>query len=404
MGTTRGARYAERRTVANCGSQWPLYSIDEQGAPNELGRVNAIQRDSYYITSGPQRIQGLFEGIPYYLQDSRPGGFLGRTVPKAYPELALPARVIDWTDEHVISYLTQRGADTPGNLIVGTQALDRYLNGSQEPTVIATARKITEYPKLAEAAMAGNAVGSSAHGEHPKFTACIADGDNRTHVIVKFSPPNVTPTGRRWADLLTAEHLAHRTLEDHGIVACRSTLMDYGSRTFLQCERFDRIGQSGRLGCISLLSIDTTRYGAIDNWTASANRLVQDALLSAQDGEHIRFLDAFGALIGNTDRHFGNISLFDRYEGRLGLAPVYDMLPMLYAPVNDQLVLRQFEPPIVTADWISVFSDARRLAGMYWQRLADDVRISDEFRRTCAKNCERLRYMPPRAAHAIKPN
>lgn len=37
-------------------------------------------------------------------------------------------------------------------------------------------------------------------------------------------------------------------------------------------------------------------------------------------------------LIANTDRHFGNVTLFDRYEGPFELAPAYDLLPMLFAP------------------------------------------------------------------------
>ncbi len=41
-------------------------------------------------------------------------------------------------------------------------------------------------------------------------------------------------------------------------------------------------------------------------------------------------------LIGNTDRHFGNVTLFDRYEGPFELAPAYDMLPMLFAPQHQQ--------------------------------------------------------------------
>jgi hypothetical protein len=398
MGSTRGARYALRRRVASIGTQWPVYRIDEEGSPRELGTLNAIERDSYYMPAGPERIQGLFRGLPYYLRDARPAGFLGRPVPAAYPELGLPPRVVDWTDEHVLSYLTQREADTVGNLVAGAEALNRYLAAVDAPSVVPAAARVTQYPKLATAAMAGAPPGSSAHGEHPKFTACLADGDRRTRVIVKFSPPRSSPTGERWADLLTAEYLAHRVLEENGIAACRSQLLDFGDRVFLESDRFDRIGANGRRGVVSLFALDSARYGQLDSWTACAERLATDSLLSGEDAERIRFLDAFGTLIANTDRHFGNLTLFDQYEGRFELAPVYDMLPMLFAPQDGQVPARQFAPVPATAAWLSVWPRALALAEAYWDRIAQDPRVSAEFQQLSYQSLEILRAMPRRAA------
>jgi hypothetical protein len=398
MGSTRGARYALRRSVAAIGSQWPIYRVDEEGTPRELGALNAIHRDSYYVTAGPERIRGVFQAIPYYFEDARPEGFLGRAVPAACPELGLPPRVVDWTDEHFLTYLTQRGADTSGNLIVGVEALNRYLAAVQASAVVSRRDRVTAYPRLATAAMAGALPGSLAQGEHPKFTACLAEGDRRTHVIVKFSPPRSTPTGQRWADLLTAEYLAHRVLDEYGIAACRSSLVHHDDRVFLECERFDRIGAHGRRGVVSLFALDTARYGHLDSWTASAERLAVDSLLSAEDVERIRFLDTFGALIANTDRHLGNVTLFDRHEGSLELAPVYDMLPMLFAPQDDQLVARQFEPVPARAAWLSVWTRARALAESYLDRLAQESRMSADFQQLCAQSLAVLRAMPPRGA------
>ena len=147
-----------------------------------------------------------------------------------------------------------------------------------------------------------------------------------------------------------------------------------------------------------MFALDTTRYGNLDNWAAAAERLFKDELLSAEDTDRIRFLDAFGALIGNTDRHFGNVTLFDRYEGLFELAPMYDMLPMLYAPENDQLVARQFEPPLPRAQWLPVWSAARSLADTYWQRLIQEPRMSGDFQQLCAMSLAALRAMPIRGA------
>jgi hypothetical protein len=396
MGSTRGVRYGLRRPVAAVGSQWPIYRIDEEGTPHELGTLDAIQRESYYVTAGPERIRGFFEGIPYYLQDARPAGFLGRAVPNAYPELDLPARVTDWTDEHFLTYLTQRASDTSGDLVVGAESLNRYL-AATDARIVSADNRAQRYPQLANAAMGGAPPGSSAHGEHPKFTACVAHGKRRTHVIVKFSPPRSTPAGQRWADLLTAEYTAHRVLEAHGVSACRSDIFDFGERLFLECERFDRIGADGRRGAVSLHSVDLAFYGRIDNWTASAERLATGSLLPSKQADRIRFLDAFGALIANTDRHFGNITLFDAYEGAFELAPVYDMLPMLFAPQDGHLLPRKFEPTPARAEWLSVWAEARTLADTYWTQLAQDARITPQFRHICAESLRALRAMSGRS-------
>jgi HipA-like C-terminal domain len=396
MGSTRGARYALYRRVAAIGSQWPIYRIDEQGTPHELGTLNSIYRDSYYATADPARIAGLFQSLPYYLQDARPAGFLGRAVPAAYPELALPPRVVDWTDEHFLTYLTQRGTDVAGNLVIGEEALNRMLAAINSPPVVPVKNRVTQYPALAIAAMAGAPPGSSVNGEHPKFAACLAEDERHTNVIVKFSPQRSTPTGQRWADLLTAEYLAHRVLQEYGIAACRSRLLEYDDRVFLECDRFDRIGVDGRRGVVSLFALDTARYGRLDTWTASAERLAAESLLSPKDAERIRFLDAFGALIGNTDRHFGNVSLFDHHQGIFELAPVYDMLPMLFAPQDGQLVVRQFDSMPATAAWLAVWADACNLAEVYWDRIAQEPRVSADFRQLSAQSLSVLRAMQRR--------
>ena len=91
-------------------------------------------------------------------------------------------------------------------------------------------------------------------------------------------------------------------------------------------------------------------------------------------------LDAFGALIANTDRHHGNVSLL-LHEHRWQLAPAYDMLPMYYAPVVGEVVERDWasQLPRPNADTLSVRPQARALALQFWQSAAADERISAEF-------------------------
>jgi hypothetical protein len=152
---TRGARYALRRSVGVGDSTWPVYSVDERGVVQKIATLGSIHPSSYFATGELERIQGFFTGIPYYLQDARPAGFLGRAVPSMYPELKLPARVADWTDDHFLTYLVQRATDSVGSLMVGAAALDRHLAGTQAPPVVSTKDRKRAYPKFAADAMAG---------------------------------------------------------------------------------------------------------------------------------------------------------------------------------------------------------------------------------------------------------
>ena len=231
LGTTRGARYGFARAVNGIGSRWPLYRIDENGKPTEIGLLHALEGDHFYLAQGPERLRGLCESLPYVLQDARPGGFLGRAVPHQLPELDLPPRIADWTEDHVLIYLTERAADSLGDLVLGEQSIERYLAGSQPSESIDSAQRASRYPACAAAAMAGNPAGACAQGEQPKFLARLDEDERRTHVLVKFSPPRSSETGQRWADLLVCEHLAHELLAGSALPACRSRLFVFAART-----------------------------------------------------------------------------------------------------------------------------------------------------------------------------
>jgi serine/threonine protein kinase HipA of HipAB toxin-antitoxin module len=209
-------------------------------------------------------------------------------------------------------------------------------------------------------------------------------------VIVKFSPPIGTAVGQRWSDLLVAEHVAHEVLSGAGIPAARSRIEIFGDRTYLEMDRFDRTGQGGRVGITSLLAIDAHLYGRLDNWIAAAVRLHSDGRIDAASTDTVRLVATFGALIANPDRHFGNLAFQDHYDGKFALAPIYDMLPMLFAPEHDQVLARAFMPPDPSSDTFEVYGRARVLAESYWQRCAEDLRISNEFRALCASCAEAL--------------
>lgn len=412
VGARRDARYALRRPIDTIGSEWPLRRLKPAGEILEVGTLYSLAAGQFYVdvhaeaTEARFSYKGFITGIPYWLQDQRPGGFLGRAVPARYPQLQLPERVIDWNDDQYLRYLTQHGSDCVSNLILGDAAFSEYLSSVRRREVIQAEERRRRYQELAQEVMAGGLPGSSAHGEHPKFTALIATSGGERAVLVKFSPPRSTAIGQRWSDLLVAEHHALEVLRAAGIPACESTLHIYEDRTYLEMIRFDRQGTLGRVGVSSLLAIDVALYGKLDSWIASASRLWRDRHLSALSLEQVRLAEVFAMLIANTDRHFGNIAFFENYSGRYELAPIYDMLPMLFAPGHDQIVAREFAPPEPTADTLRAWPRARELAAAYWCALAGNEQLSAEFRslsRRCLESLEGFPRVGPYVASSAAP-
>jgi len=88
--------------------------------------------------------------------------------------------------------------------------------------------------------------------------------------------------------------------------------------------------------------------------------------------------------------NFGNVSLQPAGGNLLVLAPVYDMLPMLYAPVGDEIVAREFDvtPPDVARerDW----TEMGALAGSFWRTVARDNRISSTMREIARDNAHTI--------------
>jgi hypothetical protein len=380
IGQGPSRRYALQRGDES----YPLVLITDEGDALPLGELKLLEpKGSLFLPQARSKLRArVFEDVPYFIWDLRPQGYLGRLFVTQNTDLKFPERWEDWNESDLFRALKLRGDDLAGNLVIGREALQLFQSKALSP--IPPQERPNLYPKKAAETLQGTFVGSSAGGEQPKFTASIAQrGEELRHVIVKFSPPTNTPAGRRWADLLRAEHWALRLLETRGLPAARSEIIDSEDRVFLEVTRFDRIGQRGRRGFLSLGALDDEYVGARQNWSSSALRLHALKLIATQDLERILFLDAFGALIANTDRHFGNLGLYwELGSTKFSLAPVYDMLPMLYSPLQGNVVSRTFTAPVPTFEQMDVWPDARSAALEYWKTLAEDKQISIEFRQT----------------------
>ncbi|MBT9512927.1 MAG: type II toxin-antitoxin system HipA family toxin YjjJ [Acidovorax sp.] len=394
VGAARSQRYVLPRTVPGVGNEVLVMHIDAQGHPSPFARLVPLEGGAFWVdeVDGEHR---RHDGLPWFLDDMRPQGFMGRTFAHAHPALQLGHDPRHWSDDDVLRAMTLYGDDLPGNLIMGEAAFQRFHTLPARASRVASS---ADYPQLAEQAMRGTHPGSSAGGEQPKFCALTAG----RHVIVKFSPAGDAPADQRMRDLLVCEHLALHTLAQAGLPAAPTQLFMGAGRVFLESERFDRtplsgnepqgIGElGGRIGMVSLQVYNAEYVGEIDNWAATANRMAARHLLTPADARTLRLLEAYGQLIANTDRHYGNISLVLK-DGDWALSPTYDMLPMLYAPVGGELVPRDFasRPLQPTAATLGEWAEAQSLAQVFWQAAAKDERVSAGFRAIAAENSSHI--------------
>lgn len=345
IGAGASIRYALRDAARGLAAT-PIFRVNGEGQITELGTLIPVRPNGFVMVQG-DGVCLHSDGLPWWLFDMRPQGYLGRAYASAHAaSLGLPANPEHWSDTDVMRALLAQGHDAIGNLLVGTPARDRFV-AMPEPHPV---DRVADYPALAQAAGAGEAPGSSAGGEQPKFCAYTARG----HVLVKFSAPDDNPVSERWRDLLLAEHLALATL---GIA---TEVVDTHGQRFLEVPRFDRIGPLGRVGLFSLRALDAEFVGdASAPWPSLVRRLAAGGHVQAAAvaGSALRW--AFGTLIGNTDMHAGNLS-FVGSEGRpYRLAPTYDMLPMAFAPRGGGALPDALAPAALTA---SVDADTWRQA------------------------------------------
>ena len=309
----------------------PIYRITDEGRVNLLGELIPVHPEGFVMVQ-TDNVRRHSDGLPWWLFDMRPQGYLGRAYASTYAaDLGLPANPEQWADSDVVRALLAHGHDAIGNLLIGEQARERFLV-MPEPTPV---ERATAYPALALAAGAGEAPGSSAGGEQPKFCTYTERG----HVLVKFSASDDNPVSERWRDLLLAEHLALRVL------GVETEVYDFGSQRFLEIPRFDRVGQLGRIGVFSLRALDAEFVGnARAPWPVLVNRLVKEGYVHPDAAARTARLWAFGMLIGNTDMHAGNLSFIGSHGRPYHLAPAYDILPMGFAPRTGGAIVNELRP------------------------------------------------------------
>ncbi|HKY35104.1 MAG TPA: type II toxin-antitoxin system HipA family toxin YjjJ [Polyangiaceae bacterium] len=387
-GRARATRYAARRQAEDLPEHLPIYEIGPNAEARRAASLHAVLPEGYYVEGEGDDVPSAFHrDLPYYLHELRPAGFLGRLVPRQHPELGLPADARLWSSNDVLRYVSRFGWNLPGAFVVGDAALSLYLERTLRVELVELRERRRRYPELARDVLSAGTPGSSAAGEQAKFLATRAPG---VDVLVKFSTQGKDARSRREADLLLAEHLAHRILAEHGQESARSELVVAEEQTFLEVERFDRLPTGGRRGVISLMALDAEYLGSMKSWTDSVVRLAAAGHVPSVAVRPTRIRELFGLLIGNTDMHPGNLAFISRGSRVQALAPSYDMLPMLFASTvgRGERKLALTTPTPRDAEVWRVASDA---ALEYWAALARESRLSTRFRGIALASLDQVR-------------
>lgn len=399
IGKGSATQYGLAAPIGDLGSNWPLYVISSGGEPQQVGRLHALagrawfleraSADTWDALTGGEFSSGVFPDLPWFLDDARPQGFLGRSFGRRFaPELGFALDPSRWSSAEVAQALLQYGSDLPGAFVLGTDSLKAALAAADQAGLREDQIE-QKYPRLARAALDGEIAGSSAGGEQPKFTAKLQSGTGFRHVLVKFSGAMSDPENRRWADLLCAEHIAAGVLARGKIPATSSRVMDFEDRRFLEVQRFDRTGAGGRALIVSMRSLDAAFFGEIHTpWSAAAERLEQSGWIRTDDAQNLRTMWHFGELIGNTDMHYGNVSFALQPARPVTIAPVYDMLPMGYRPGPEG----RLPDAITSKPSREAIADerARGLAAGFWSEVASSSMISEDFQSIARRHLKDL--------------
>jgi hypothetical protein len=380
----RTPRYIMTENAFGGNDKLPLAIVDAHGNTARITHLRPLVTGGFYVEPSPGMSplllgvsgDGVYEDLPYFLHDMCPQGFLGRLIAMEmnaqFPEF--PPDPIRWTTDHIGRYLMSNGDDLPGNLKFGEQALLRV---RRKPEPIDD----LQYPSIAERVLSGDVSGSYAGGEQPKFTAFSKR--IMRHVIVKFSPYGDNEISRRWRDIMITEYHALEALRRMNYPAAEARLFEVEGRLFLESKRFDRSGEYGRMSMISLASIDAEFVGLGSDWPHVLKSLVEKGLITAEDAFDAECIWCFGKLTNNTDMHLGNLSF--AIDGNIfRLHPAYDMCSMGFAPKSGGEVRPYFFEPkhpkrtLISAEaYIAAFNAALD----FWDSVARDERISDEFRK-----------------------
>ncbi len=400
LGRAQAMRYALPLAGYDGASQWSLYWIDESGEAHAFATATLVKPNAIHCY-GAGLNEVTSDTLPWFLMPLTLRGFLGRA-----SQVKLGAIANDWTGElerwslRKRAFAAQSSAiDPAGAIVFGERALEAWR--SRETPALASddlPNLLKRYDQLAALALHGKVMDAVTDGVQPKFSTRLQDEHGGLRdVLVKFSPALSTPFGVRWNDLLRAESHAMNVLRNNGFKVPFTRVFSSGTRTYFESARMDRVGARGRRHVLPLSALHSRFIGGPQrNWVTSIEALADKKHIARTEVATTRTLFAFGQLIGNTDMHFGNLSFIAASANaisrkRFSLAPMYDMLPMRFAPgMHDAFVYAPFDVALLEGIPTSIIARALALAREFWQANADDEAVAADWRIFCTHRIKTL--------------
>ena len=390
LGAARSTRYALTKDILGLPASQSLHFTDEVGTISEFGTLTQLHNRQIVVRAKSKRQWISAPGeLPWFLKSIRPQGFLGRQYLQLRPDF--PDDPDAWSAEQALYIAINHAVDPPGTFGLG-EIMGRRV--PQAPVEIGA--RALHYDHLAEAINKTLPAGSSAGGEQPKFLTELSENAAYHHLIVKFTPPRDTPFGKRWRALLHLERLAQTILSAHGIAAAHTRIVESPARTYLESQRFDRIGMEGKRHVVAIEALHGEFVNASRrNWIHTSEVLAGKKLISSSELSMVARVFSFGQFIGNTDMHFGNLSFFvkDVRRPALSLAPVYDMLPMMWRPGvhGGELAVASVREPPIMPSYEREQAEAREWAIAFWQQAAALDTTGAPLKKACEESAKRLR-------------
>lgn len=157
------------------------------------------------------------------------------------------------------------------------------------------------------------------------------EGRAASNIIVK---PGIVPDSRSggYPYQSLSECLALNTLEEAGIPVAHATMETFGRHQSIIVERFDRFqkddGTIGRVHQEDLgQALGISSFRAESKYEVTSGMVLRHLEEVADPASRNRFVDALitANLLGHSDGHAKNYSLLFSSDGRISLAPLYDV-------------------------------------------------------------------------------
>ncbi len=364
IGKARATTYVAVKPINNDYKSLPLFEVKGRSSAIKIAEFHLLYKGKTLLKAAH-----ILPGLPPQLDNFPQDSFLA-ALHAPQSDTCWPGNYSDWNIEDKIQALICDGQLLPGNLILGEQALEKYLANYEHPLQINESLRHAAYPKVLNTLAQGSYRGEIIHGSEPKFCAVVTGKEHKTrHVIVKFSEPMQDIRGKRMADLLMAEHLALEFLARQGLKTVRSKVIKAANRVFLEIERYDRINEYTRQGAIELPELKNHQN------------------LSEETLNKIELVELFTQLIGDIRWNQTEVAIFQQGLSNQEIVPFYDIAPSLYRPESTGYISKEsivIKPP--TARNTSFWFNAMDLAQGYWQEIVKYPYLSSDFRSLAKKN------------------